>query len=843
MSISNNEGLHINTEVALEFLRAFRPGGPWVITAIIPDGETTTRTFNDERDLCRFITDYNERGENIYYSINPLKGAMAKKAAKADIASVEYIYVDADPNGNETPDQFKQRFLGALNGLRPTFVVDSGNGIQLLLLLESALELSDDAKERKKQITNIEARVKALLLKLGAPAGTQNIDRLFRVPGTINFPNAKKLRDGRTPRAARLIAFNDTVHALENFPPAQEQPRQEKPRSKKANGQLPSELRHMLYLTGDKPAGYPSRSELFWAFINRALKLGIDENVIISACLACHGYSIFEHVNANGGEDYIKRQILRAMNEIPSTGDKMIIRVNDTTEVLWRKTEQALKAKDLPIYRRGWHLYQPKWRIEEVNGRKILIAECVRFNPAQLSDMVAYHAAIFQSWDQRKQSWRKVDPPEKVIKALLEIGDADFPQVSGIITSPTMRPDGALLIEPGYDAVTQLWYKPAPDVELPVIPDQPTKEQAEAALGRLNELLDGFPFEDETPENKHSTSRSAVLAGMMTAVLRGAFEAAPIFVITAPEARTGKSYIVVLIAVLATGHRPVPIAGSDRREEMEKRIETTALKGRAIMHLNNLPNGMALESEALSQMSADGNVSIRTLGKHEEADCQCRGTTIFVNGNNIKVVADLVPKTALCCLDARMENPEGRAFTFDPVETVRRNRSTYLADVFTIARAFETAGCPKPDGIKTVTGYEDWSKRVQQPLTWLGEADPMGGVEKLRAMDPHREELRRLIDALKKSRTALGDSFTVSDCTKLTEQMTTNSFGRTVFDHPELRDLMTLRGKVNGRYFGHLLGRHVGRIIDGASLQLLSKDGRAGVYRLELLSEDKGRDV
>ena len=58
---------------------------------------------------------------------------------------------------------------------------------------------------------------------MGAKAGTQNIDRILRLPGTTNLPNAKKRREGRVVCPARLLAFNERVHPLDAFPlPAQQ---------------------------------------------------------------------------------------------------------------------------------------------------------------------------------------------------------------------------------------------------------------------------------------------------------------------------------------------------------------------------------------------------------------------------------------------------------------------------------------------------------------------------------------------------------------------------------------------------------------------------------------------
>ena len=156
------------------------------------------------------------------------------------------------------------------------------------------------------------------------------------------------------------------------------------------------------------------------------------------------------------------------------------------------------------------------------------------------SDMVAE-----TSYDipeaQLAETWATIVPPKDVIETLLYRGDWDFPTVRGIVNSPTMRPDGSLLTTPGYDVATELWYKPAGDLELPPTPERPTKTEAEAALKLLTNLLAGFPFETDV-------DRSVALAASLTLVLRGAFEIAPLFLFLAPELGTGKTYLVFVIS-------------------------------------------------------------------------------------------------------------------------------------------------------------------------------------------------------------------------------------------------------------------------------------------------------
>ena len=209
---------------------------------------------------------------------------------------------------------------------------------------------------------------------------------------------------------------------------------------------------------------------------------------------------------------------------------------------------------------------------------------------------------------------------------------------------------------------------------------------------------------------------------------------------------------------------------------MEKRIETAGLQGRPILHLNNLPNGMMVESEALAQLSTEGVIYIRKLGRHEEGLCDCRATTAFLNGNNIVIAEDLVPRTVLCQLNARLERPESRTFAGDPIKRVRADRGRYLGAVFTIVRAFMAAGCPRQPH-KIVAGFEQWSRLVQQPLIWLGEQDPFGGMDELRALDPKHEELQALLDALKKHFPA-DTPFTVADCQQKAEETMAGGYGQ-----------------------------------------------------------------
>ncbi len=107
--------------------------------------------------------------------------------------------------------------------VKPTFVVDSGNGIQLLWRLKRPLKINGSG-----EIADAELRNKALAEAFGASPATRNIDRLLRLPGTVNHPNAKKRRLGRVECTAKVIAYHDNDYAPSHFSTETEKPEKDK---------------------------------------------------------------------------------------------------------------------------------------------------------------------------------------------------------------------------------------------------------------------------------------------------------------------------------------------------------------------------------------------------------------------------------------------------------------------------------------------------------------------------------------------------------------------------------------------------------------------------------------
>jgi putative DNA primase/helicase len=327
----------------------------------------------------------------------------------------------------------------------------------------------------------------------------------------------------------------------------------------------------------------------------------------------------------------------------------MIKSVNGEISRMVDETQDALIGSGVPIFVRSDMLVEPiTAERTAADNRTTLVTVFAPLNDYKLAYLLNKEAAVFARHDANRDKWIEINPPAAVTRTLLALRHWQFPEVMGIVNAPTLRPDGSVLREFGYDPATRLWCNV--DFELPPIPDQPTKAQALAALKLLTDLLSGFCFVDA------EVDRSVALAAIQSAVLRGAFAMAPIFAVIAHMAGTGKSFLVDLIATIITGRSCPVTTGSDSKEEMEKRLGALLLEGVPVFSLDNLSQD--IEGDLLAQIVTQRPVKIRILGKTQMPECEWNGM-MFATGNNIRVVGlDMLRRVLVCRLDAKVERPE-----------------------------------------------------------------------------------------------------------------------------------------------------------------------------------------
>ena len=514
----------------------------------------------------------------------------------------------------------------------------------------------------------------------------------------------------------------------------------------------------------------------------------------------------------------------RTRPQPPSQGARPTVQIMDGQLLrILSETEDALLASGLPIFSRAGMLVEPvAENMSASDGRKTVAARLRPLSPESFLGPAAESAA-FQKYDRKRNAWVDTDPPLRYMRVILASERRwRFPHVTGVITTPTLRPDGSLLAVPGHDPETELYLLPG--FQLSPIPEHPTKDQALAALKLLIDLHSEFSFKQIGGEHEKRLNRSVALSGVLTALVRGSLPTAPMLLVRAHMPGTGKSYLVDTAATIATGRLCPVITALKSVEETEKRLGSVVLSGIPMISLDNCTHDLG--GELLCQIAERPMVKIRILGRSEMPDCEVH-TAVYATGNNITFKGDMVRRGLVCNLETLEERPELRMFNRNTLQQAAANRGTYVAAGLTIMRAYLVAGAPPVCG--PFGSYAEWSTMVRSPLVWLGEPDPVASLDTTQAEDPELADLRELCD-LWRDDLKLDELYTSAS---ILEAWSVASAGFNSNPHKQflLRVAGDKDGNISAKKLGEWLHRNCGRVVRAADYRrywLVKGQARAG---------------
>lgn len=420
----------------------------------------------------------------------------------------------------------------------------------------------------------------------------------------------------------------------------------------------------------------------------------------------------------------------------------------------------------------------------------------------------------------RKGSWVNCDCPRRVAEGYLSRPSwPELPELTGFVEAPTIDLDGRIIDGFGYDEktgiyITQLNETVRSQYKRPQ--NRPSVKAGKEAADTLLELIETFPFVSDE-------DKSAVVAAIITAMVRRMLPSAPLFAVTAPMPGTGKTLLAETPAIIATGRRASVLSLGHDDAETEKRLGGVLLAGDAVILLDNLER--PLGGDLLCQVTTQPSVRIRPLGGSGVISVPTHAL-LLATGNNLAVQGDLKRRTVLIRMDAKVERPEQRTFDRQHIETVMSCRGILISSALTITKAYLAAGEPLINGHIPFGSFEAWDRLVRRPLLWLGYPDPLGGAEALREADPDLETMRAFFRAWLDI-PALSGPQTVSDIIKIGMEYMPGGDRAC----PDLHDAlqMVCSEKVNSRRLGYWLRAHRDRIVDGMQLHRIGEDGHAKV--------------
>ncbi|MBE7196273.1 MAG: AAA family ATPase [Parafilimonas terrae] len=217
------------TDRAVDFLQRLIGSGQLAVAALDPNaGGCEGATFSLPEDVPALSAWIERRqgARNLYYTLNePVPRAQQSGSAgrlrRADIQTLRGVGVDVDPRREVEGEaggfeRERARLMALVNevveaDIGPAAIVDSGGGMQFVYLFSEPLPATPE------NVSAVEAQGRGLSRFYGGDP-THSIEHLFRVPFTINLPDARKRARGRSAAKARgIISDPPSRHSLSSL--------------------------------------------------------------------------------------------------------------------------------------------------------------------------------------------------------------------------------------------------------------------------------------------------------------------------------------------------------------------------------------------------------------------------------------------------------------------------------------------------------------------------------------------------------------------------------------------------------------------------------------------------
>ena len=333
----------------------------------------------------------------------------------------------------------------------------------------------------------------------------------------------------------------------------------------------------------------------------------------------------------------------------------------------------------------------------------------------------------------------EVDPPAALVRQVGSVvGEVSFRDLRGVVDVPVVRRDGTMLLEDGWDAESGLLVQCGGRF-MGRVPEKVTRADALACVEVLMRPFRAFPLVG-------SDSRGALLAALLTAVVRPGLVTAPAFALDAPAAGSGKTLLAQCLMALGGGgklYSPLPV--KDEAEVAKVLLSVLTEKPKVALFDNQV--GL-MDSASLAAVLTAGVYSGRVLGSTRVVDMDTNMMVLF-SGNNITMIGDMTRRVITVRIDPGCEAPSMRQFDFDPLQEVAVRRDEMVVAALTLIRWAFSAGRRSRGRIGS---FEMWDEIVGQTIAALDlpeYADPVTVLRNSQADDPRLEESRMLLTGLR----------------------------------------------------------------------------------------------
>ena len=166
-----------------EIFSTLSPEGYSILLAVYPNergkGPIVHQYVDNEKELQRFIRNYDRAGQAVYFAVAKLKDGARR--AKENVEQVSWVWAEIDfkDHPDRTADEIQQRIEAS--PYSPTIIVASGHGLHCYWQLNEAT----DARPGKAQ-QDVEDALKLACAYIGGDTNAAEAARVLRLPGSHN---------------------------------------------------------------------------------------------------------------------------------------------------------------------------------------------------------------------------------------------------------------------------------------------------------------------------------------------------------------------------------------------------------------------------------------------------------------------------------------------------------------------------------------------------------------------------------------------------------------------------------------------------------------------------------
>lgn len=374
--------------------------------------------------------------------------------------------------------------------------------------------------------------------------------------------------------------------------------------------------------------------------------------------------------------------------------------------------------------------------LERKSGSRPGAISVTPINADRLNRLLAFHTRTVK-WTKPDKSGKSeaydANPAMTVLRAVVSTDQWDgVPPLYGVVGVPTLRPDGSLIQETGYDQATGLFLQPT--TKIAKVPAKITDEQVRKSREFVFSKVFG-EFCWASPGD-FANFIGLLLSPMLRPYVK---TTTPFGLITATTRGSGKTNLSDAIGMI---YGQSSQAWPARGEELQKKI-TSLLVGNSspVVVFDNLVQGTSVRSEILATLVTKDDWDDRLLGASQ--NIQARNDRLWLaTGNGLTVGGDMATRTVLVRLDPRMEKPESRRFElgqFSDWIRVEENRAELIFHLIVLVQAWVQAGAGR-DESHTMRGFTRWAQISGGVLKFHGLTGFLGNTDELAARDTDEEE-------------------------------------------------------------------------------------------------------